>query len=157
MTRVFSLLAVSALVIACGSSQPATIAGTTIPDTPENQAIVDRVEEYRMAMERQDAQALVLMAAESYREQAQAVGDDYGYDGLLDILRHRLRQVEDVRYSLDYKSIRHEGERAHVEVLIDASYTIEDARGEEVRRDMQDQNEFILEWSGERWMFVSGM
>lgn len=156
MIRVFTFLLVPLVAAACGSSAQ-TIPGTQIPDTRENQAIIDRVEAYRLAMERRDAEALVLMASENYREQAQALGDDYGFEGLQDRLSERLREVEDIRYSLRYRDIQHQGDRAYVRVVIDASFTMEDARGEEVREDMQDQNEFVLEWSGENWMFVSGM
>jgi hypothetical protein len=155
MTRAFLLFA--AIAVAACSAKTQTIPGTKVPDTPQNQAIVERVEEYRLAMERQDARALALMASDGYREQASSVGDDYGYDELLDILRERLSQVEDIRYSIRYMDIKREGNLAYVDVLIDASFTIEDARGERVREDMQDQNQLVLEWTGEEWMFLSGM
>ena len=32
---------------------------------------------------------------------------------------------------------------------IDASFTVLDARGQEVRRDKRDQNQLVLEWDGE--------
>ena len=155
MTRALVVSALAAMA-ACGA-QTQTIPGTQVPDTPENHALIERVEEYRVAMERQDARALVLMASENYREQAQGLGDDYGYDQLLEILRTRLSQVEDIRYALRYMNVEREGDVALVDVLIDASYTIEDARGVRIRRDMQDQNRMILEWDGENWMFLSGM
>jgi hypothetical protein len=157
MIRAVIIAALAAAAACSGQKQPSTIPGTQVADEPENHAIIERVEEYRMAMERQDARALVLMASQSYREQAGSVGDDYGYDGLVELLRSRLDQVEDIRYSLRYMNIRREGEIAYVDVVIDASFTIEDARGEMVRRDMQDQNQMILEWTGEEWMFLSGM
>ena len=49
------------------------------------------------------------------------------------------------------------GCRAHVEVQIDASFTLNDARGESIRKDKRDQNELVLEWTGEKWLFVTGM
>jgi hypothetical protein len=154
MTRAVLYCALVALA-ACSAQKPTTIPGTKVVDTPENQQILERVEEYRRAMEQQDARALVLMASEEYRERGG--GDDYGYDQLLEILRIRLSQVEDIRYSLRYMNVQRDGEIAYVDVLIDASYTIEDARGELVRRDMQDQNRLVLQWNGEQWMFLSGM
>jgi hypothetical protein len=156
MTRAVMCCALVA-VAACSGQKQSTIPGTQVTDTPDNHQIIERVEEYRLAMERQDARALVLMASENYRERASSLGDDYGYDQLLDILRDRLRQVEDIRYSLRYMNVQREGDVAYVDVLIDASYTLEDARGELVRRDMQDQHRIILEWNGEQWMFLSGM
>jgi hypothetical protein len=52
--------------------------------------------------------------------------------------------------------VRRQGQRAYVEVIIDASYTISTSQGEQ-RMDQRDQNEIVLEWDGEHWMFVSGM
>jgi len=41
--------------------------------------------------------------------------------------------------------------------LIDASYTITDARGQARRLDKRDQNELVLEYTGDKWLFLSGM
>ena len=49
------------------------------------------------------------------------------------------------------------GCRAFVEVLVDASFSVIDARGQERRTDKRDQNELVLEWSNDKWKFVSGM
>ena len=56
-----------------------------------------------------------------------------------------------------YMNIERHGSRAFVDVLIDASFSLKNARGEEVRSDMRDQNRFVLEWNGKKWMFLSGM
>ena len=50
-----------------------------------------------------------------------------------------------------------EGCRVYIEVLIDASYTVVDARGSEKRPDKRDQNELVLSWEDDRWKFLSGM
>jgi hypothetical protein len=49
------------------------------------------------------------------------------------------------------------GCRAQVDVLIDASFTVLDARNQPRRPDKRDQNQLILEWTGEKWQFLSGM
>jgi hypothetical protein len=46
--------------------------------------------------------------------------------------------------------------RAAVDVMIDATYSITTAHGPQ-RLDMRDQNELVLEWDGKRWMFLSEM
>ena len=49
------------------------------------------------------------------------------------------------------------GSAGDVDVLIDASYSFLDPRGLEKRSDKRDQNQLVLEWSGEKWLFLSGM
>ena len=135
------------------------IPGTRVDDSAENQALIDRVENYRMAVERKDASGLMLMASKRYWEDAgtPSGADDYGYQGLQEILTGRFQQVDAIRYSMKYMNVARRGDRAYVDVLIDASFTVKDARGQEVRADMRDQNQFVLEWDGKRWLFLSGM
>jgi hypothetical protein len=40
---------------------------------------------------------------------------------------------------------------------VHASWTIRDAQGNLVRRDKKSQEQFVLEWNGEAWKFLSGM
>ena len=159
---------IAATLAACGT-RSTNIPGSRIPDTSVNRAIVDRLNAYRLAVERRDAPALLLMASKSYWEDSgtPSGSDDYGYDGLRSVLTSRLQKAADVRYTMRYVTIRRScpgdnadltpGCRAQVEVLIDASYTVADARGGERRPDMRDQNEVVLEWSGNEWLFISGM
>lgn len=142
------------------------IPGTQVPTSSENRAIIERVEEYRLAVERKDAAALVLMASQDYWEDAGTPGgeDDFGYDGLKDVLATRFQLAESIRYAVRYMKVRRhgcddEGPRclAFVDVLIDASFSVPDARGQLSRHDMRDQNQFVLEWDGDKWLFLSGM
>ena len=153
------LLAAFALVLGACSAHVEVIPGTKVPKSSQNQALINRVEDYRMAVERKDTSALMLMASKRYWEDAGTSqgGDDYGYQGLQEVLSGRFQQVEAIRYSMRYMGVERRGDRAHVSVLIDASFSVKDARGQEVRADMRDQNEFILEWDGKQWLFLSGM
>lgn len=154
------------------ASKAQTISGTSIPDTRTNRDIVEAVEAYRLAVERKDTAALLLMASKSYWEDGGTPtgGDDYGFDGLREVLGTRFQRASDIRYSLRYVDIErrcrpggdaetNSGCRAYVDVLIDASFSITDAQGQLIREDMQDQNQLVLEWDdqGERWLFLSGM
>lgn len=154
---------------ACGSTTTA-IPGTKVPDTQANRDILKAVEDYRVAVENKDAQALLLMASKNYWEDGgtPSGADDYGYEGLREMLQSRFQQVNDIRYSLKYVNIyrrcrpdgdpnTNEGCRAYVDVVIDASFTVVDARGRTVRPDKRDQNQLVLEWSGDKWLFLSGM
>ncbi len=139
-------------------------------DNQINRDIIQVVENYRMAVERKDAAALMLMASKDYWEDAGTPTgkDDYGYDHLREVLTGRFQNAEDVRYSLRYMDIsrrcpagqakdNNTGCRAYVDVLVDASFSVKDARGQTVRRDKRDQNQFVLAWDGETWKFLSGM
>ena len=149
--------ALAASASGCGSSS-AYIRGTRVDDTSENRTIIGVVERYRLAVERKDAPALMKMAAKSYWEDGGTPtgADDYGFDGLREVLVGRFQRADDIRYSMKYVKVRRQGTRAFVEVVIDASYTVSTSQGDQ-RMDQRDQNELVLEWDGEHWMFVSGM
>lgn len=143
--------------------------GTRISDDKINRSIRDAVEAYRVAVERADAEALFLMASDRYTEDGgTSVGsDDYTHEGLKDVLTGRFRMAKDIRYAMRYVNIQRScpgsdgvpepGCMARVEVLIDASFTVADARGQDKRVDKRDQNELVLEWTGDKWQFLSGM
>ncbi len=156
-------------VFACGS-KVSTIPGTKIPDTKINREIIQSVEDYRVAVEAKDAASLLLMASKNYWEDGGTPtgGDDYGYEGLRTVLKGRFQKAKDVRYSLRYMNVyrrcrpggdpsTNEGCRAYVDVLIDASFSLVDAQGRPKRPDKRDQNQLVLEWSGDKWLFLSGM
>ena len=98
------------------------------------------------------------MASKNYFEDGGTATayDDYGYDGLKGVLTGRFQRAEDIRYSMKYSRVRRQENRAYVQVLIHASYSIKTHRGDE-RMDKKDQNELVLVWTGDKWMFVSGM
>lgn len=157
MTMRRALLVSLLLVVACGSGAR-NIRGTQITDTEDNREILGIVEQYRRAVEQMDTKRLLTMASKSYWEDAGTPSgkDDYGYDGLRDVLEGRFQQASGIRYSMKYMRIRRQDNRAFVEVLIDASYNIETGRGQE-RLDKRDQNEMVLEHDGQHWKFISGM
>lgn len=154
------------LVLTACAARPRTIGNSKISDTSFNRGVLETIETYRTAMERQDTQTLLLMASKKYREDGgtPSGSDDYGYEGLRQVLSERLSKVSEVRYSMRYVAMHtncgdspREGCRVSVEVLVDASFTVIDAMGNERRPDMRDQSEFVLERSGDKWLFLSGM
>jgi hypothetical protein len=163
-----AVLVFVALGLGACASAPRTIPGTRILDTNENRVIIDTIEAYRLAVERQDAAALVLMASRDYWEDGGTPtgSDDYGFDQLRDVLAGRFQLAADIRYSLRYMNIERrcppdadgdEGCRAYVDVLIDASFSVTDARGQQVRKDKRDQNQLVLQYQQGAWKFLSGM
>ena len=129
--------------------------GTRIADDRFNREVLAAVEAYRLAVEKGDAEALFLMASENYSEDSgTAAGeDDYGYDGLKEVLVGRFRMAKDIRYAMKYVTVHSTcapaddlpvGCVARVEALVDASFTVIDARGQDRRADKRDQNELVL-------------
>lgn len=162
MTKVLLL----ALVAAGCAAKVSYVPGTRIPYSDSNKSVLDAVEAYRLAVEKGDADGLMLMAHKQYWEDSGTPtgADDYGYEGLRNVLLTRFGKASDIRYSMRYMEVRqtctkdlHAGCRAAVDVLIDASYTITDVLGKPKRPDKRDQNELILEYDGHRWLFLSGM
>ena len=164
MTRLSFFLAMAALA-ACARNG-SYVPGTKVPYTPANKAVLDTCEEYRLAVERGDAEALMLLAHKQYWEDSgtPSGGDDYGYEGLRAVLTTRLQKVSDIRYSVRYLTVQQScpedlkaGCKAAVDIMIDASFTVTSAMGQPKRPDKRDQNQLLLEWDGRRWLFLSGM
>ena len=159
-------LSVLLLAITACSAQVKYVPGTRVPYSDANDAVLKACEDYRLAVERADVDALMLMAHKQYWEDSgtPSGSDDYGYDGLRNVLLTRLPKASDIRYSVRYVNVRQSctgdlrpGCRAAVDVLVDASFTITDALGKPKRPDKRDQNELVLRWDGHRWLFLSGM
>lgn len=159
------LLFIAAFSLVACAHQVNYVPGTKVPLTPANKSVLDACEEYRLAVERGDADALMLMAHKQYWEDSgtPSGSDDYGYEGLRNVLLTRLQKASDIRYSIRYVAVHQQckelkpGCRAAVDVLIDASFTIANAIGRPIRPDKRDQNQLVLEWDGRRWLFLSGM
>ena len=178
---------VTALVLIAGCVHNGrTVDGTKIPYSENNKSVLDRCEEYRMAVENRDSDTLMLMAHPQYWEDSgtPSGGDDYGYEGLRNVLQTRLGKATDIRYSVRYLAVHqmcegelHAGCKAQVDIMIDASFTIANAMGAPKRPDKRDQNQLVLQWTcgnpkatnvaGKagggndtgrcRWLFMSGM
>ena len=139
--------------------------GTAVPYSDANDSVLKACEEYRLAVERGDVDALMLMAHKQYWEDSgtPSGSDDYGYEGLRNVLMTRLTKASDIRFSIRYVAVHQQcgdlrpGCRAAVDILIDASFTITDALGKPKRPDKRDQNQLVAEWDGHRWLFLSGM
>ena len=156
------LLAVFVSVFASGlwgCAHNSTLAGTTVPDTPENRAILETVENYRSRLVERNVEGLLMLASKNYFEDSGSpqADDDYGYEGLRDILHSRLGRLKSMRYQIRYKAVKINGKKAKVEVLIDGSFELSAEVGDQYRR-VSDFHEFVMEDAGNgKWRFLSGM
>jgi hypothetical protein len=146
-----------AALAACGPK--ALIPGTKIVDTPQNRDVIGVIERYRRAMERKDVPTLVALAHRDYFENGGSNGpeDDYGYEGLIRVLRERMQRVKAIRYGIEYRRLTIKGDRALVEVFIDGSFQLGTPDGADRWTPKKDYHRFVLLRTGARWQMLSGM
>ncbi len=157
MSKLLPVLAFLAFA-AGGCVKEKYIPYTRVIDTPQNREVLKVVEAYRLAIERKDAAALLLMASPEYFEDSGTpnADDDYGYEGLKQVLARRLMQVEQIRYSLQYMKIEVKDRIAYVDVYIDGSFQIHTPQGMKWDR-KQEPHRMELVYDGKRWLFRRGM
>jgi hypothetical protein len=140
-------------------SQGKMIPGTQILDQPRNREVVEAIEKYRRAMEDIKIPDLMAMAHRHYYEHSGTPSgkDDYGYQGLLRVIRKRLGQVVALRCSIKYLRIRWPAaDQAEVEIYISASFQLKSGAEESWHR-MTDYNKMVLVKERSRWQFLRGM
>lgn len=150
--------ALFAVTGALGCATYAVIPGTTVVDTKVNRDILDVCERYRKAMEERDAATLLALADPHYYEDSGTPkgDDDYGYEGLKEVLSKRLPALKTLRYNIQYRKITVEGDHAKVDIRYDASYQLATEMGDRWERKQNDK-ELELEKNGDRWLIVAGM
>jgi hypothetical protein len=149
-------LLLSALVPACAALPQ--IPGTTVVDSKQNREILEVCERYRHALEDRDGATLLSMAHPNYYEDSGTPNgdDDYGYEGLRQVIATRLAQVRSIRYNIEYRNVEVKGRHAQVAIRYDASFQIATDMGDRWERKQNDKR-LDLEFDGHRWLFLSGM
>ena len=157
MSRLIAILGFAA-ALSSGCAHLATIPGTKVVDTRENREIIDVCERYRHALEERDPVTLLALAHPNYYEDSGTPkgDDDYGYDGLKDVLSKRLSALKTLRYNIEYRKVAIEGHHAQVDIRYDASYQIATEMGDHWERKMNDKR-IELENDGKRWLIIAGM
>jgi hypothetical protein len=143
---------------ATGCAHREYFAGTTIPRTEQNRKIIETVEQYRQRLLSRNVEGLLVLASDKYFEDSGTPrsDDDYGYDGLKQVLTNQLKRVKSMRYEIEYRNINISGSRAEVEVFLDGSFELAAEAGDRYRR-VNDYHHFVLEQKGDEWKFLSGM
>jgi hypothetical protein len=146
---------------AAGCAHPSFFPGTTIVRTDENQKIIDTVDLYRQRLTQQNVDGLIMLASEHYREDSGTPrsDDDYGYNGLKEVLRKRLSRLKSIWYEIELRDIQVRDHLAEVDVFLNGSFelgSIAPEVGDRYHR-VTDYHRFVLEKEGDKWKFVSGM
>lgn len=100
------LLVVSVALVAVGCT-PKKIPGTELDDTDDTRAILDVMEKYRTAIEKRDAQQIISLADESFKDDGGSANpdDDYDYHDLYTKLPETLKRIGDIRLELNVRKI----------------------------------------------------
>ena len=153
-----ALLSLSTLSTAAGCAHQDYYPGTTILRNEDNQKIIETVESYRRRLMEHNVEGLLILASPKYFEDSGTPrsDDDYGFEGLKQVLSSKLKRVKSLRYEIEYRTIRVRGKRAEVEVFLDGSFELAADSGDRYRR-VNDYHRFLLEQEGDQWKFVRGM
>src|SRR5262245_45057912 len=78
-----------------GCAHHRMIPGTSVPDTDDNQAILKTIETYRARLVEKNVDGLLVLASDKYFEDSGTprADDDYGYQGLREVLTTSLQRV----------------------------------------------------------------
>ncbi|HET6283110.1 MAG TPA: hypothetical protein VFH73_19285 [Polyangia bacterium] len=155
----FALVALwGVLATVAGCAHRDYFPGTTIIKSEQNREILEIIEQYRRRLIERNIEGMLVLASDKYFEDSGTPrsDDDYGYEGLKQVLTRKLGRVKSLRYEIEYRSIRVLGSRAEVEVFLDGSFELAAESGDRYRR-VNDYHRFVLEKSNDRWKFMSGM
>src|SRR5947208_12358510 len=100
------MLAVTVAVLAFGCT-PKKIPGTELDDNDDTRSILDVMEKYRVALEKRDAQSIIGLADESFKDDGGSANpdDDYNYHDLYTKLPETLKKLGDIRLEFNVRRI----------------------------------------------------
>lgn len=105
----FALILLSLSLGACAARK---IPGTEIDDTDDSRAIIAVLERLRTAIEKKDAETVIMLADESFRDDggSAAPEDDLDYATLPTVLPARFGKLDDIRLDLAVRKIEFDEE-----------------------------------------------
>jgi hypothetical protein len=158
MNRIRAVALGIALAGAAACAHQDYFPGTNIVRSEENRKIIETVEQYRRRLVERNIEGLMVLASPKYFEDSGTPrsDDDYGFEGLKQVLSTKLKRVKSLRYEIEYRAIRVSGVQAEVEVFVDGSFELAADSGDRYRR-VNDYHRFMLEQESDSWKFVAGM
>jgi hypothetical protein len=102
-----SLFVVCAVAAVSSGCNVRKIPGTDLDDNDDTRAILDVMERYRTAVEQKDAQTLIGLVHENFKDDGGSTDpeDDLAYKDLYTKLPKRLEQLDDIRLEINVKKI----------------------------------------------------
>jgi ketosteroid isomerase-like protein len=134
------------------------IPDTDIPDTVENRAVLQVVDDYRKAFDRRDVPAVMALVSPEYFDDAgtSVKDDDVDYAHLAAVLADTFARTSQLRLELGVTAIDVKGDRATVDLFYDVRYRVTTPRREIPKRD-SDVQRLILRRDGQSWRIASGL
>jgi hypothetical protein len=134
------------------------IPNTEIPDTPENRAIIQVVDEYRKAFDRRDVGGVLALVSRAYFDDAGTSdkADDVDYARLPKVLTDTFARLSQMRLELGVTGVSTRGDDASVDLFYDALYKIATPSAQVSKRD-SDVQRLTLKREGMAWKITSGL
>jgi hypothetical protein len=146
------------LVLACSACAARLIPNTDVPDTEENRAVIQFVEQYRLALEaRNPAQLLRLVSTDYYDDNGTpTTDDDIDYARLQQQLLRLSDEVLEVRYDMRYRRVIDRGDRVLVDFTYAGRFKVRTPDGERWARRLADNRLELVRENGD-YRIVSGL
>ncbi|MBN1947252.1 MAG: hypothetical protein JW797_16395 [Bradymonadales bacterium] len=130
-----------------------------VEDNEVNREIITLVEEYRRALEDKDLATLRRLVSSNYYENGgtnDTADDDYGYDGLANVLEMYSQNIRQLHLSVQVKQIEVRGNRANVymDFAYNMLYVVDGQERWQVDRNL---NRLELIREGDRWRVLAGL
>lgn len=158
------MLALAVGASACGGrylQSPVLAVDVQLRNTPQNQMIVTLVEDYQLALSEGNTALIRSMVSPRYHENAgttDTTADDYGFDGLLELLRLIEDHVQEMQVELQIREVSHDERRRRASVIYEFGYTMRyRVEGQDLWDTGRDLNRLELEWEDERWWVIGGL
>jgi hypothetical protein len=153
MTGLSLLLLVS---VSCAHSK---IAGTEVPDTDDNRAIMEVLLAYKTALEGRNVNGILNLLSKKYFEDngTPDQSDDYGYEQLANkILPEAFAATKEMYADFQVHAVEVEGDKAHADIRYDSRARLEFPSGG-MWDSHREFNRVELERADGKWMIVSGL
>ena len=152
------MLSAALTVAALSACAHANIPGTEIEDTEENREILTLVEEYKQAVERLDADAvLALVSPRFYEDNGNTnEADDYDYNGLAKSLKESFERTRAMQLVLRIDAVEVEDADAYAEVYYEIRAHNEYPSGMKWETET-DRSRFRFERVDDKWLIIAGL
>lgn len=153
------LLVATVAVLAVGCS-PKKIPGTDLDDSDDTRAILDVMEKYRVALEKRDAQSIIGLADESFKDDGGSANpdDDYNYHDLYTKLPETLKKLGDIRLEFNVRKIElsEDSQSARATYTYTASYNMPGLQSKK-QSDTEIKQMIFKKADNNTWKIVSGV
>jgi hypothetical protein len=151
----FAFLFALAALAACTHNM---IPGTTVPDEPQNRAVLQVLANYKQAMEARDPNALLSLAAPGYFDKGDPSrpGDPHDLEGLRRSVPRDFNGVRALKLDIDVRNLKIDGDRAQVDYFGVMRYAVAVPTGEKWFTESDDQRLKFVKIDGD-WKIIAGM